>query len=658
MSLRHWLRAVMGGRKAERPASRPGPALELLEDRCVPTTGWVPQAGGSQSLFRVWGTGPNDVFAVGNSGTIRHSTNDGQTWTNQNSGTTQFLYGVWGSSSNDVFAVGAGGVIVHSTNDGASWTVQNPATVDLIGVWGNSRKDVFAVGGGGLILHSINDGVSWIPIRPIPSEGLEGVWTNGDNVFAVGAGGTILQSVNDGVSWVAQNSGTKQTLYNIWGDSSNDLFAVGAVGLILHSTNAGASWQAQSSGTKQGLYGLWGSSQDDIFATGGDGVILHSSNDGAAWTPQGSRSTQALDGAWGSGPNDIFAVGAAGTLLHGTGFEAPQIADDAFAVLANHTLWQGSAAGGAALTAPAPIQSVSAVTDAAGLDILFAASTDGRLFEHSPVFANGGWAPLPTPTTGTTFLQLSAATNLSGNAVVFALLSDQSLWEYSSLFAGNHWQMLSIPGSIYSISAVTDASGNDDVYIISDVPGYLGALAEHSPAFPGDGWIEISNMGGFTSLSAGRNVAGQAVVYGVSFGEVWEQNPAFGPIGLNTGWLDLENNWQDPVAPVGTVQSISTGAADQVFAIGGYRDPLWDYVPISSRPEDDWRVLAPGYLLDLTSVSATTTPAGWGEAFCLGSDGSLWEYNPALSGIEGTHMQQVPLGSLGAVIGVAAPVRH
>ena len=55
----------------------------------------------------MWGSGPNDVFAVGANGTILHSTNDGASWHAQTSGTTQTLYGVWGSGPNDVFAVGA-----------------------------------------------------------------------------------------------------------------------------------------------------------------------------------------------------------------------------------------------------------------------------------------------------------------------------------------------------------------------------------------------------------------------------------------------------------------------------------------------------------------------------------------------------------------------
>jgi hypothetical protein len=64
----------------------------------------------------VWGSGGNDVFAVGYAGpgqpgTILHY--DGTAWSAMNSGSTASLHGVWGSASTDVFAVGEGGTILH-----------------------------------------------------------------------------------------------------------------------------------------------------------------------------------------------------------------------------------------------------------------------------------------------------------------------------------------------------------------------------------------------------------------------------------------------------------------------------------------------------------------------------------------------------------------
>ena len=79
---------------------------------------WSPQASGTtNNLFGIWGSAPNDVFAVGANGTILHY--DGTGWSAQASGTTGHLYGVWGSSKYDVFAVGQEVILRY---DGTRWS--------------------------------------------------------------------------------------------------------------------------------------------------------------------------------------------------------------------------------------------------------------------------------------------------------------------------------------------------------------------------------------------------------------------------------------------------------------------------------------------------------------------------------------------------------
>ena len=219
MTRRRWLRGSVGAGRRIRPAPL---RLEALEDRLTPST-WVTQYASEtpQPLYGVWGSGPDDVFAVGTGGLILHSANDGQTWTAQASGTSAYLIGVWGSGPDDVFAVGKfpgsdNGVILHSTNGGASWQAQTAGIVSLLGVWGSGPDDVFAVGLGGAILHSSDDGATWqarnwwtrgVGRRRGSLDDVFGVWGSGpDDVFAVtthsgGQGGLILHSTDDGVSW-------------------------------------------------------------------------------------------------------------------------------------------------------------------------------------------------------------------------------------------------------------------------------------------------------------------------------------------------------------------------------------------------------------------------------------------------------------------------
>ena len=55
-------------------------------------------------LTGVWGSGPGDVFAVGQQGTILHLSNG--SWSAMSSGTGAALGSVWGTGPRDVVVVG------------------------------------------------------------------------------------------------------------------------------------------------------------------------------------------------------------------------------------------------------------------------------------------------------------------------------------------------------------------------------------------------------------------------------------------------------------------------------------------------------------------------------------------------------------------------
>ena len=69
--------------------------------------------GSLSALYGVWGTAANDVWAVGQGGTILHW--DGARWSTIPSGTTETLRSIWGSSPTDIWAVGERGTAVHYT---------------------------------------------------------------------------------------------------------------------------------------------------------------------------------------------------------------------------------------------------------------------------------------------------------------------------------------------------------------------------------------------------------------------------------------------------------------------------------------------------------------------------------------------------------------
>jgi hypothetical protein len=77
--------------------------------------------GTNRRIERIWGSGPDNVWAVGGDGALGDGKGDGYgsifhwngtAWSSQDAGTKSWLYlgGVWGSGPNDVWAVGATGM--------------------------------------------------------------------------------------------------------------------------------------------------------------------------------------------------------------------------------------------------------------------------------------------------------------------------------------------------------------------------------------------------------------------------------------------------------------------------------------------------------------------------------------------------------------------
>jgi hypothetical protein len=68
-------------------------------------------SGTAKRLNDIWGTASQDIFAVGDDGTIRHC--DGATWSSMFSPTNSALQAVWGSGPGSLYAVGSSGAILH-----------------------------------------------------------------------------------------------------------------------------------------------------------------------------------------------------------------------------------------------------------------------------------------------------------------------------------------------------------------------------------------------------------------------------------------------------------------------------------------------------------------------------------------------------------------
>jgi hypothetical protein len=285
----------------------------------MPVSPWqIEFRDGTTILWAVWGSGPNDVYAVGrndSAGVILHSTGDGH-WLPQTAGLLNSLVSVWGSGPNDVY-VGGGATVLHSTGDGI-WTPQSVPNTTFFTVWGSSATDVYVPAGDSLVLHSTGNG-TWSAQNLVGvSCSITAIWgTSATNVYFAGGTGTGRDTPCIVHGPGAPTADTMPPLpdmygrdiFHVWGSGPNDIYAVGNMNEIMHSTGDG-TWTLQASppGAALGVFEhVWGSGPNDIYVVGDLIGVAHSTGDGV-WTLDPDLNNEPI-GVWGFGPNDVYVVG-------------------------------------------------------------------------------------------------------------------------------------------------------------------------------------------------------------------------------------------------------------------------------------------------------------------------------------------------------------
>ena len=106
-------------------------------------------------LRHVFGFDPTHVYAVGDSGTTLFW--DGGEWNDMGLRSNALLRAVWGTAPDDLFAVAGGAIFRY---DGVRWyAMQSPTQLELRTVWGFSPTEVYAAGEEGILLRF--NGSTW-----------------------------------------------------------------------------------------------------------------------------------------------------------------------------------------------------------------------------------------------------------------------------------------------------------------------------------------------------------------------------------------------------------------------------------------------------------------------------------------------------------------
>jgi hypothetical protein len=338
---------------------------------------WSLTAEVESHVSEIWGSGPDDVWAVG-AGVYHY---DGESWSEVDVGLSVHLHDIWGSGSDDVWAVGGEEenedrtVVRFDGSEWCSWKLGDetcelhsvwaaaPDDAYVIGfvsegddppicyartfhwdgeawsdsegpssnggfpgdlsLWGSGPDDIFLAGDQNAIFRF--DGSEW---HETALDGIHtrGVWGAGpDDVFVVGRDGKVFHF--DGASWSPMESDTTDDLVAVSGAPGGDVVAVGDWATVVRYD--GSSWVEERANHCRGIHDLWGSGPHDVYALcGNDGWFLH--YDGASWSDLDTgidlwpvEGYQGLETIWGSGPDDVYVVGSvpaepeyAGVVLH------------------------------------------------------------------------------------------------------------------------------------------------------------------------------------------------------------------------------------------------------------------------------------------------------------------------------------------------------
>ena len=270
------------------------------------------------ALMSLWGTAPDDVWAVGadtddgQGPTILHF--DGAMWERRSAGITGDLWWVHGFPGGPVYMGGTSGQIVHY-QDGVFTPMATPGTGVVFGIWGTGPDDMWAVGGaagggrGAFAWRLVAD--EWVPAPDFPVELADNaaVWkVNGratDDVWLVGTSGLGVHW--DGSTFTQDNLPTGESVFTVHSNAER-FVAVGGFGTGRVFINDGSGWVDDSPQAIDPLIGVY-VGDSETYAVGEFGAVMRRGAETWEYEPTGTGVFESLHAVWIDPDGGVWAVG-------------------------------------------------------------------------------------------------------------------------------------------------------------------------------------------------------------------------------------------------------------------------------------------------------------------------------------------------------------
>jgi photosystem II stability/assembly factor-like uncharacterized protein len=273
-------------------------------------------------LYGVYFNDANTGYLCGStSGTVIKTTNGGNSWIFNNTGTSSTFYDIVFTSVQTGFVAGSLKQVIKTTNSGTNWDIKTSGTGTVNSMSFPAALIGYAVGGSPSTLDKSTDGGNnWVALIPPTSNTIRGVYFFDANTgWLCGYSGTLWKTTDGCTSWIPQTQLTTYSMEKLFFTTSQIGYVVANAGIILKTTNGGTNWLTLSSGVTSNLYDIFFSNPNTGWASGASGIIIKTSDAGNTWYQQSTPNTTSTFYAIHMADiNNGYAVGSSGILVKTT----------------------------------------------------------------------------------------------------------------------------------------------------------------------------------------------------------------------------------------------------------------------------------------------------------------------------------------------------